>query len=229
MDLGASNNLMPKTIIDELGLEVTKTYHDLYSFDSRKVKCLGVIKDLVVSLLQLPMKSVVMDIVVPDVPPKVGMLFSRSWIKRPGGNLKMDILYATIHVFGGEHIRLYREPQLAYIISDEENTTNHPIFVVDTYLGTSMLQLTDAPQTPIEIGKKLRTSCEYPVPNTYLWKMFFDGASSRESVGGGVVFISPAQETISMSYKIEFKTKNNVVEYEALVFGLRAAKDMKIE
>jgi hypothetical protein len=50
MDSGASHNIMPKTIMDEFGLEITKTYHDLYSFDSRKVKCLGVIKDLVVTL-----------------------------------------------------------------------------------------------------------------------------------------------------------------------------------
>jgi hypothetical protein len=75
-----------------MGLEVTKTYHDLYSLNSRKVKCLGVIKDLVVSLFQLPMKSVVMDIVVVDVPPKFGMLLSRSWIKILGGNLQMDLL-----------------------------------------------------------------------------------------------------------------------------------------
>jgi hypothetical protein len=74
MDLGASHNLMPKGVMDELGLEITKAYHDLYSFDSRKVKCLGVIKDMVVTLFQLPMKSVVMDIVVVDVPPKFGML-----------------------------------------------------------------------------------------------------------------------------------------------------------
>lgn len=52
MDSGASDNLMPKTFMDELGLEITKTYHDLYSFDSRKVKCLGVIKYLVVTLFQ---------------------------------------------------------------------------------------------------------------------------------------------------------------------------------
>jgi hypothetical protein len=38
MDSGASHNLMPKIVMDDLGLEVTKTYHDLYSFDSRKVK-----------------------------------------------------------------------------------------------------------------------------------------------------------------------------------------------
>jgi hypothetical protein len=87
MQSGASHNLMPKTILDELGLEITKTYHDMYSFDSRKVKCLGVIKYLVVTLFQFPMKSVVMDIVVVDVPPKFGILWSRYWIKRLGGTL----------------------------------------------------------------------------------------------------------------------------------------------
>jgi ribonuclease HI len=44
-----------------------------------------------------------------------------------------------------------------------------------------------------------------------------------------VVFVSPTQETISFSYKLEFETTNNVAEYEALVLGLRASKDMGIE
>jgi hypothetical protein len=78
---------MPKTVMEELGLEVTKAYHDLYSFNSRRVQCLGVIKDMVVTLFQLPMKSVVMDIVVVDVPPNFGMLLSRYWIKSLGGTL----------------------------------------------------------------------------------------------------------------------------------------------
>jgi hypothetical protein len=77
------------------------------------VKCLGVIKDMVVTLFQFPMKSILMDIVVVDVPPKFGMLLSRSWIKRFGGTLQMDLSYATIPVFGGEHRRLYKEAQLA--------------------------------------------------------------------------------------------------------------------
>jgi hypothetical protein len=74
MDSGASHNLIPKTIMEDLGLEITKSYHYLYSFDSRRVKCLGVIKDMVVTLFHLPMKSVVMDIVVADVSPKFDML-----------------------------------------------------------------------------------------------------------------------------------------------------------
>jgi ribonuclease HI len=44
-----------------------------------------------------------------------------------------------------------------------------------------------------------------------------------------VVFISPSQEVITLSFKLEFETMNNIVEYEALVLGLRATKDMKID
>jgi ribonuclease HI len=58
--------------------------------------------------------------------------------------------------------------------------------------------------------------------------MFFNGASSSEGVGARVVFISPSQEIISLSYKLQFETTNNVAEYEALVLGMRAAKKMGI-
>jgi hypothetical protein len=191
MDSGASHNLMPKTVMEELGLEVTKAYHDLYSFDSRRVQCLGVIKDLVVSLFQLPMKSVVMDIVVADVPPKFGMLLSRSWIKKLGGTLQMDLTYATIPVFGGEHRRLYREAQLAYIVSDEADPTNHPIFSLDTDLGSSLLQLTNIPEAPLQIRKQPILPHEVSPSITSIWKMFFDGASSKDGVGAGIVFVSP--------------------------------------
>jgi ribonuclease HI len=228
MDSGASHNLMPKAVMEELGLEVTRAYHDLYSFDSRRVQCLGVIKDLAVSLFQLPMKSMVMDIVVADVPPKFGMLLSRSWIKRLGGTLQMDLTYATIPVFGGEHRRLYREAQLAYIVSDEANPTNHPIYALDTDLGSSLLQLTDESESPLQIRKQLSLEQGMPSPATSVWKMFFDGASSSIGAGAGVVFKSPSQETISLSYKLEFEVTNNVAEYEALVLGLRAAKEMGI-
>jgi hypothetical protein len=50
LDFGASHNVMPKSIMDRLGVEITRPYGDLYSFDLRKVKCVGMIKDLVVNL-----------------------------------------------------------------------------------------------------------------------------------------------------------------------------------
>lgn len=88
LDYGASYNLMPKKVMDELGLKITKQYHDLYTFESKRVKCLGVIKDLVISLTQLPMKSLVIDIVVPDIPSRFGILLSRSWSKNWGALFK---------------------------------------------------------------------------------------------------------------------------------------------
>ena len=57
----------------------------------------------------------------------------------------MDLSYATIHVFGGEHRTMCIEAQLAYIISDESNPNNHPIYVLDIDFGSSILQLTNLP------------------------------------------------------------------------------------
>jgi ribonuclease HI len=92
------------------------------------------------------------------------------------------------------------------------------------------LHLSDVPHPPIEIRKHpITISQRSPPPNTSVWKMFFDGASSKESVGARVVLIPPTQETIYISYKLEFETTNNMEQYEALDLGLGAAKDMKIE
>ena len=85
--LGASHNLMPKGVVESLGLEITRPYKDLYSFYSKRVKCLGLIKDMVVSLNKFPSKTVVMDVVVADIPPKFGIFLSRSWTSKLKGSL----------------------------------------------------------------------------------------------------------------------------------------------
>jgi ribonuclease HI len=64
---------------------------------------------------------------------------------------------------------------------------------------------------------------------TFVWKMFFDGASSKDVAGAGVGLVSPTHEAISLSYKLEFEATNNVAEYEDIVLGLRVAKDMGIK
>jgi hypothetical protein len=87
LDSGASHKLMPKDIMDKLILQITRPYQDLYSFDYKKVKCMGMIKNLVVNLAQNLVKSVLMDVVVDDVPTKYGMLLSRSWGVKLGGSI----------------------------------------------------------------------------------------------------------------------------------------------
>ena len=116
LDFGASHNLMPKVVMERLGLEITKPYKDLYSFDSSRVKCLGLIKDLCVNLAQVPTKNLFMDIVVADIPPKYGTLLSRSWGAKLEGNLQLDMSYATILIFNQKRI-LYQESHMKYMVS----------------------------------------------------------------------------------------------------------------
>ena len=131
LDSGESHNLMPKAIMESLGLDITRPYRDLYSFDSNNVKCIGVVKDLVISLTQIHAKSLIMDVIVLDNPFKLGMLLSRSLSTKLKGTLQMDMSYATIPIFG-EQRRLYRESRLNYMVSSKDKPENHPIYFVDT-------------------------------------------------------------------------------------------------
>jgi hypothetical protein len=137
LDSGPSHNMMPKMVMDQLGLDITRPYKDLFSFDSRKVKFLGLIKDLVVSLSQITTKNMVMDVVVDDIPLKFGMLLSRSWDAKLKGTLQMDMAYAIIPIFGPDK-RLYREVLLNYMVSKKSQLDNHPIYFVEIEIGSSI-------------------------------------------------------------------------------------------
>jgi hypothetical protein len=189
------------------------------------------IKDLAVTLTQASMKTMVMDIVVADIPPKFGCLLSRSWMKRLGGTLQMDLSYATIPVFGGVNKRLYRESQLAYVISDEKNPSNHPIYSVDTGMGSCILQMDDSLPDTLLLKNPIDQATVQPIETEEdnLWTMFFDGACTKDSIGAGVVLISPSKKTSHLSFKLDFKVTNNIAEYEALLLGMNEAKERKIK
>ena len=59
----------------------------------------------------------------------------------------MDLSYAIVPVFGGENRRLYKELQFAYIVTNDKNPTNHPLYAVDKDLGTCMLHFSDEDNT----------------------------------------------------------------------------------
>jgi hypothetical protein len=235
LDSGASHNVMPKSIMDKLGLEITRPYGDIYSFDSRRVKCMGMIKDLVVTLAQILVKNVLMDVVIADIPPKYGFLLSRSWGAKLGGSLQLDMTYATIPVFGGQFTQLYRETRLAYMVSDPQNPNNYPVYVVDQDLGNCILSFDDSENNCTEesyIDEIKTKKIDKNVYTTGTWKMFFDGASSCGGAGAGVLFVAPENEfVVPFSYRLQWDIDytNNVCEYEALVLGLEAAKKLNIK
>jgi hypothetical protein len=235
LDSKASHNVMPKIIMDRLGLQITRPYEDIYSFDSRKFKCMGMIKDLVVNLAQVPVKSILMDVVIVDIPSQYGLLLSRSWGAKMGGSLQLDMMYATIPMFGGQFTWLYRETRLAYTVSDPQNPNNFPIYIAYQDLGNCILSFDDildgcTEENDIEheeLGYMTEDMC-----STSIWKMFFDGALSGEGAGARVLFLAPEERFIvAFSYRLQWDIDytNNVCEYEALVLGLEAARRLKIK
>ncbi len=226
LDYSASHKLMPKVVMGELGLDITRKYHYLFSFDSKKVHYLGVTKDLAVTLQQIPIKSILMDIVVADIPLKFGMLLSRAWAYKLGGNLQMDLSYAIVPIFNGETKRLYRETKYAFNVSNANAARNHPIYGVEQDLGCYMLE-----EVADDKGKQVQveeSQSKKPTSEEGIWKLYFNSACSREGSGAGVLLISPSGKKSSFSYKLTFENINNTDEYEALLLGLEEAKSMKI-
>jgi ribonuclease HI len=61
-----------------------------------------------------------------------------------------------------------------------------------------------------------------------LWTMFFDGSLMKTGAGVGLLFISPLGKHIRYVLRLHFPVSNNVVEYEALVNGLRIAIELGV-
>jgi len=196
LDSRASHNIMPKLIMEIMGLEITRPYKYLFSFNSKRVQCIGLIKDVVVGLTQVLSKTVVMYIVVADIPPKFVMMFSRSWATKIKGTMQMDLTYATIPVFG-EQRRLYRETRMAYMVSSKDKPQNFPIYALDTELGSAILfnELTNEAEeerkaenqsSEIQQSENQQTK-DHLVSDKEVegwWSLHFDGSTGREGVEG---------------------------------------------
>ena len=108
-DSGTSSNVITKKIMDRLNLNITRPYKNVYAMDSREVEVIGIIFGLKLKLTAYPQITFQMDILVIDVPDAWGMLLSRKWGAALGGNIHMDISYATIPVSDNAFVKLHRE------------------------------------------------------------------------------------------------------------------------
>jgi hypothetical protein len=137
----------------------------------------------VVTLSQPIVKSIIMDVVVDNLPANYGMLLSILWERKLGGNMQMEMKYATVPVFGGEKRRIYRETKFAYVVSDQNNPVNHPIYEIKIDLGYCILSIdgiTELESIPTYDDLKLEG----------VWKLYFDGACSKDGSKARIEMIS---------------------------------------
>ncbi|KAL5565429.1 hypothetical protein UlMin_028593 [Ulmus minor] len=74
--------------------------------------------------------------------------------------------------------------------------------------------------TNLELAKEL-----VPSPSS-LWHLYVDGSSTDNCSGAGVILVSPEKVRLSCALRFRFKATNNQAEYEALLAGLRLAKEV---
>jgi ribonuclease HI len=64
---------------------------------------------------------------------------------------------------------------------------------------------------------------------TKCWTRYFDGSVMNTGAGAGLLFISPLGEHMRYVVRLHFPVFNNMVEYEALLCGLRIAIETGIK
>ncbi|GJZ06096.1 reverse transcriptase domain-containing protein [Tanacetum coccineum] len=66
-------------------------------------------------------------------------------------------------------------------------------------------------------------------PSPKAWRLYTDGASNNEGFGAGLILIAPNDVEYSYALRLNFSNSNNEAEYEALLAGLRIAKEMQVK
>ena len=66
------------------------------------------------------------------------------------------------------------------------------------------------------------------VINQECWTMYFDGSLMKKGAGAGLVFVSPLRIHMRYMVHLHFPSSNNIVEYKALINGLRVVVELGI-
>lgn len=114
----------------ELGLWVDTTYAKCYVMENRFVLVVGVIWDIEIKLDAYLKATYMTNITIVDTHPYYNMLLSRQWTTAVGGNVQLDLLYATILV-NGKEVKLYREPRSKHVIKHFEPNQMNYFYYVD--------------------------------------------------------------------------------------------------
>ena len=61
------------------------------------------------------------------------------------------------------------------------------------------------------------------------WGLYVDGSSNEGGSGADLILVSPEGHQMHCTLIFGFKASNNEAEYEALIAGLKLAREMRVE
>ena len=161
-----------------------------------------------------------MTVIVVHIPPRYEMLLSRKWSAAMGVSMQCDLSFATFHV-DNKAIKITREARVNHM--GEEHVAAEDVdetCFLDTNIDSFRAEPLVLQKDKILTVFSQEAQCSQ---GNNVWTMYFDGASSKEGAGAGVIFISPNKETFRFSFTLTFTCTNNIAEYEALLLGLKVA------
>ncbi|KAI5337380.1 hypothetical protein L3X38_016651 [Prunus dulcis] len=124
------------------------------------------------------------------------------------------------------------------VLIRSKDNAEHPVHYVSKALQDAEVRYPDIEKLAFCPATQLITEPnpspsqdQTPTENTLdltqpLWTLFVDGSSNAQGCGAGLVLVSPDKVALEYALRFNFQASNNEAEYEALLAGLRLAKEM---
>ncbi|RDX78391.1 Retrovirus-related Pol polyprotein from transposon 17.6, partial [Mucuna pruriens] len=118
----------------------------------------------------------------------------------------------------------------------DEADTQHSLDVVENVVSTMIVQDRQGKQHPVYFISKVLQDRPYKSPRidrlyhgngSNEWFLSVNGASNQLGSGVGVILEGPNGVLIKQSLHFEFKASNNQTKYEALLVGMKLAKELE--
>ena len=91
----------------------------------------------------------------------------------------------------------------------------------------SLKDVVTQPKSPPEVAEQ---AIALPaLPDGDFWRLQVDGSSNHQGSRAGLVFTTSDDSMLKQAITLSFKASNNEAEYEALLVGLRLAKDLAVK
>ncbi|GKV42983.1 hypothetical protein SLEP1_g50332 [Rubroshorea leprosula] len=100
----------------------------------------------------------------------------------------------------------------------------------------SEYDLTFQPRTTIKgqaiadfLVECISANTEENAPEQPIWVLYVDGVANDEGAGAGAVLVGPDGFQSEHALRFKFQATNNAAEYEALIYGLKLASELKVQ
>ncbi|XP_076908935.1 uncharacterized protein LOC143566032 [Bidens hawaiensis] len=150
--------------------------------------------------------------------------------------------------YAGEPLTLYlpaSDVAIGAVLLTDRNTVQTPIYYVSSTLSDPETRYSMLEKLVLALVYAARRLCRYfqghPInvltgyklknvlKQGQIWSLFTDGASSSEGSGAGLRLVNPEDHEFTYAIKLDYKSTNNEVEYEAFFAGLRIAGKLGVK